>query len=131
VASDSALTTSHSIRLSKLVTGRTYSFYVVSVDAAGNATTNNNSGAYFSFVGVATPIILLVDAYEPVNGSPVIPDSAYTNALTAAGYSFAHWKVSGRLDRRRLQFRSLESLRARLPPALRPATVSSRALADH
>ena len=80
----------------QLVPGQTYSFYVVSADAAGNATTNNNSGAYFSFVGVATPTVLLVDAYEPVNGSPDIPDSTYTNALTAAGFSFAHWKVSAR-----------------------------------
>jgi hypothetical protein len=40
--------------------------------------------------------VLLVDAYEPVNGSPLIPDSTYTNALTSAGYSFAHWKVSAR-----------------------------------
>ena len=89
-------TTSHSVRLTKLVPGQTYYFYVVSADAAGNAATNNNSGAYFSFVGVATPTVLLVDAYDPVDGSPVIPDSTYTNALAAAGFSFAHWKVSER-----------------------------------
>src|SRR5262249_6218594 len=29
-------------------------------------------------------------------GSPVIPDSTYTNALSAAGFTFAHWKVSQR-----------------------------------
>ena len=40
--------------------------------------------------------MLLVDAYDPVSGSPVIPDSTYTNALTAAGFTFAHWKVSER-----------------------------------
>jgi len=90
------LTTAHSIRLSKLVPGQTYSFYVISTDSAGNSSTNNNSGSYFTFVGVATPIVLLVDAYDPVNGSPVIPDGTYTNALAAAGFSFAHWKVSAR-----------------------------------
>jgi hypothetical protein len=95
-ATNSALVTSHSVRLTKLVPGKTYFFYVVATDAAGNASTDNNSGAYFSFVGVATPTVLLVDAYEPVSGSPVIPDSTYTNALAAAGYSFAHWKVSER-----------------------------------
>ena len=91
-----ALVTSHSVRLTKLVPGKTYFFYVVSVDAAGNAANNNNSGAYFSFVGVATPTVLLVDAYQPVTGSPDIPDSTYTNALAATGFSFAHWKVSER-----------------------------------
>ena len=96
MASNSVLSRNHSIRLSSLVAGGAYSFYVVSIDAAGNAGTNNNSGAYFSFVGVATPTVLLVDAYDPVNGSPVIPDGTYTNALAAAGYSFAHWKVSAR-----------------------------------
>ena len=93
---NAALTTTHSIRLGGLAPGQTYSFYVVSTDAAGNAATNNNSGAYFKFVGVAVPTVLLVDAYEPVSGSPDIPDSTYTNALTAAGFSFAHWKVSAR-----------------------------------
>jgi hypothetical protein len=91
-----ALVTSHSVRLTQLLPGKTYFFYVASTDAAGNSATNNNSGANFSFVGVATPTVLLVDAYDPVNGSPVIPDSTYTNALAAAGFSFAHWKVSER-----------------------------------
>ena len=95
-ANNTALTTSHSIRPTKLVPGRTYYFYVVSVDTAGNATTNNNAGAYFSFVGIATPMVLLVDAYDPVDGSPVIPDSTYTVALAATGFGFAHWKVSER-----------------------------------
>jgi len=90
------LTTSHSVRLTKLVPGKAYVFYVSSADVAGNAGTNSNSGAYFTFVGVATPTVLLVDAYEPVNGSPEIPDGTYTNALTSAGFSFAHWKVSER-----------------------------------
>lgn len=93
---NAALTTSHSIRLGGLVPGRTYYFYVVSMDGAGNATTNNNGGAWFKFVAVATPTVLLVDAYDPVEGSPVIPDGTYTNALAAAGYSYAYWKVSQR-----------------------------------
>jgi subtilisin family serine protease len=90
------LTTSHSVRLTKLIPGEVYYFYISSADAAGNIGTNNNSGAFYTFVGVATPIVLLVDAYDPVEGSPVIPDGAYTNALAAAGFSFAHWKVSER-----------------------------------
>jgi hypothetical protein len=93
---NSALVTSHSVRLTKLVPGQTYFFYILSADDAGNAITDNNSGAYFSFVAVPTPTVLLVDAYDPVDGSPVIPDGTYTNALAAAGFSFAHWKVSER-----------------------------------
>ena len=100
-ATNPELTTSHSVRLSKLVAGSVYHFYVSSADTAGNTGTNNNSGMNFSFVGIATPTVLLVDAYEPVSGSPEIPDSTYTNALTAAGFSFAHWKVSQRGSPRR------------------------------
>ncbi len=91
-----ALVTSHSVRLTDLVPGETYHFYIASTDAAGNSATNNNSGGYSSFVGIATPTVLLVDAYDPVDGSPIIPDSTYTNALAAAGFNFAHWKVSER-----------------------------------
>jgi hypothetical protein len=91
-----ALVTSHSVRLTQLIPGATYFFYVSSADAAGNSATDNNGGVYFSFVGIATPTVLLVDAYDPVDGSPVIPDGTYTNALAAAGFSFAHWRVSER-----------------------------------
>jgi len=91
---NSTLTTVHSQRLTELAPGQTYYFYVASADAAGNVATN--SGPYLTFVGVATPMVLLVDAYDPVNGSPEIPDSLYTGALAAAGFSFAHWKVSQR-----------------------------------
>jgi hypothetical protein len=97
---NSTLVTSHSIKLGRLVAGKTYYFYVVSADAAGNTVTNNNSGAWYSFVAVATPTVLLVDDYdtagEEANGSMVIPDSTYTNALAAAGYSYGFWKVNQR-----------------------------------
>jgi serine protease AprX len=93
---NTALVTSHVVRLTRLIPGQTYFFYVGSSDGAGNLITNNNSGAYFSFVGIASPTVLLVDAYDPVDFSPEIPDGTYTNALAAAGFSFAHWKVSAR-----------------------------------
>jgi hypothetical protein len=93
---NSALVTSHAVRLAGLIPGKTYYFYVTSSDAAGNSVTNNNSGGYFVFIGVATPTVLFVDAYAPVDGSPIIPDGAYTNALAAAGFNFAHWKISER-----------------------------------
>ncbi|MBU6410607.1 MAG: fibronectin type III domain-containing protein, partial [Verrucomicrobia bacterium] len=80
--------------------GRTYYFEVSSADPAGNTATDNNAGASFSFVAVPTPTVLLVDDYdsagEQADGSAVIPDGAYTNALTAAGFNYAFWKVNER-----------------------------------
>ncbi|SPE56354.1 Fibronectin type III domain protein (modular protein) [Verrucomicrobia bacterium] len=90
---NAALTTSHIVRLSKLIPGKTYYFLVSSSDEAGNSATNNNSGALFTFIGVATPTVLMVDDYEPDNASPVIGDGTYTNVLAAAGVSYGFWKV--------------------------------------
>ncbi len=73
----------------------------------------------YTFTGVATPTVLLVDAYDTVaeaaNGSTVIPDSAYTNVLAAAGVSYGFWKVND----------------ARLSAARRSATVPGGHLADN
>ena len=95
-----SLVTSHVVKLTKLLPGKTYYFLIVSSDAAGNTATNNNSGAFYTFTGVATPTVLLVDAYdtaaEEANGSTVIPDSAYTNVLASAGVSYGFWKVNAR-----------------------------------
>ena len=97
---NTALVTSHVVKLSQLIPDKTYFFLVVSADAAGNAETDNNSGALFTFIGVATPTVLLVDAYdttaEEANGATVIPDGAYTNVLTSAGISYGFWKVIAR-----------------------------------
>jgi len=97
---DTALVTTHTIRLARLVPGQAYNFFVVSTDEAGNVTTNNNSGAFYSFIAVATPTVLLVDDYdnagEDAAGSTVISDGVYTNALTAAGFSYGFWKVTVR-----------------------------------
>ena len=95
-----ALMTSHVVKLAKLLPGVTYYFTVVSADAATNVGTDNNGGVNYNFVGVATPTVLLVDAYdneaESTAGSTVIPDSSYTNVLAAAGVSFGFWKVTAR-----------------------------------
>ncbi len=97
---NSALVTTHVVKLTRLVTGKLYYFAVSSTDAASNAATDNNSGMYYSFIGLATPTVLLVDAYdtaaEEANGSTVIPDSAYTNVLASAGISYGFWKVTSR-----------------------------------
>lgn len=104
-AANSVLTTTHSVRLRNLVAGRTYYFSVSSTDAAGNAAGSDNSGAYYTFVALPAPTVLLVDAYEQAEGSNLIDDGTYTNALAAAGYSFAVWKV---LDRGSPQLQDLE-----------------------
>lgn len=90
---NSTLTTDHAVTLRRLVPGRTYYYTVGSTDPAGNNTVDNNSGNLFSFIAIATPNILLVDAYEQAEGSAFIEDSAYTNALAASGYSFSVWKI--------------------------------------
>ena len=85
---NSDLVTSHIVRLYNLVPGQTYYFIVGSTDLAGNSTINNNGGSNYSFIGIQTPTVLLVDAYETADGSaPVIPDSSYTNALNATGFN--------------------------------------------
>ena len=95
-----SLVTSHVVKLTGLTPGRTYYYLVVSSDAAGNVAADNNSGANYTFTGLAAPLVLLVDAYdsaaEAANGSTVIPDSAYTNVLAAAGVSYGFWKVNAR-----------------------------------
>jgi hypothetical protein len=97
---NAALVTNHVVKLTRLIPGKTYYFLVGATDAAGNTVTDNNSGSYFVFIGVATPTVLLVDAYDTVaeeaNGATVIPDGAYTNVLSAAGVSYGFWKVNVR-----------------------------------
>ncbi len=94
-----SLVTSHVVKLTGLIPGKTYYYVVVSGDAAGNVTTNNNRANY-TFIGVAAPTVLLVDAYdtaaESANGATVIPDSVYTNVFALAGISYGFWKVNVR-----------------------------------
>jgi len=95
-----ALVTSHAVKLTGLLPEKNYYYLIVSADAAGNTATNNNGGSYYTFIGATTPTVLLVDAYdtaaETALGATVIPDSAYTNVLAAAGISFGFWKVNQR-----------------------------------
>jgi len=97
---NAALVTSHVVKLTRLIPGQTYYYVVGSTDTAGNPATDNNSGADFTFIGLATPTVLLVDAYDTIaeaaDGATVIPDSAYTNVLAAAGISYGFWKVNDR-----------------------------------
>ena len=53
--SSSDLVTSHAIALTDLIGLTTYHFSVTSTDEAGNAATDDNAGAYYSFVTLESP----------------------------------------------------------------------------
>ena len=92
---NSALTTSHALSIDGLVPGRTYYFYVVSVDEAGNAATNSNGGALYSFVAPTVAPLLMIDEYtDAFFGAP--PLSGYTNALNQVGIDYDVWIVANR-----------------------------------
>lgn len=93
LATDSELTTDHSVGLSGLIAGKTYSFNVASTDEAGNATTNNNGGALFSFIAPTVAKVLLVDDYTDLLFE-VPPLSGYTTPLTQLGISYDVWNTS-------------------------------------
>ena len=90
---NSFLRTEHEIDLADLVPGTTYRFAIVAIDAAGNVSTNNNAGQYFTFVPAAPASILLVDAFEPDSLGIIadIPLSTYTSALDQTGVSYDIW----------------------------------------
>src|SRR5262249_13376551 len=92
---NSTRTTSHSLFLGNLVVSNTYYLYVVSADEAGNVTTNNNGGAFYSFVAAPTSDILLVDTYQDPYGffgSP--PLRGYTNVIKQLGVTYDLWTGS-------------------------------------
>ncbi len=99
-ATNSVRVTSHSIKIGGLIPGKTYYFSVSSSDPAGNTVADNNSGSYYSFIAIASPTVLMVDDYDTAGeenvGATVISDGVYTNALTAAGFSYGFWKITER-----------------------------------
>jgi hypothetical protein len=95
VASDSEYVVDHEISLIGLIPGRTYFFKVASTDRAGNASTNSNGGALYTFVAPAPPAVLLVDAFfDDLLIDPPPPIEGYTDALDAIGTSYDLWDVS-------------------------------------
>lgn len=89
-ASSRVLETDHALAVGGLAGGKTYKYFVVSIDEAGNASTNNNNGNFYTFVAPKLKTVLLVDAYEPdvFLDTAFIPLSSYTNALEAAKISY-------------------------------------------
>jgi hypothetical protein len=94
---NSLLTPNHSLTLGNLVQGVSYQYYVVSFDEAGNGSTNNNSGSYFTFVAQPAATVLLVDAYTYTDTGDredePIAVSSYTDALDRTGISYEVWNI--------------------------------------
>lgn len=90
------LTLGHKLELGELISGKTYYFAVISVDAAGNIRTNNNGGTLFSFTATSASTVLLVDDYVYEFGDPFIPLTSYTAALDQTGVSYDVWSTSSR-----------------------------------
>ena len=85
----------HEVTLENLVAGQTYRFYIVTTDRAGNRSTNNNGGAYFTFVARSAAPVLLVDAYtytpDETRDDVEIPVTEYTVALDRTGIDYEVW----------------------------------------
>ncbi|MDB6036740.1 MAG: Fibronectin type domain protein, partial [Verrucomicrobiales bacterium] len=85
------LETEHSLLVKRTTPGVTYQFYVVSTDEAGNASTNNNGGKFYTFVAAGVPTVLLVNNYVSTSESADIPVTVYTDALDQTGVSYEVW----------------------------------------
>jgi hypothetical protein len=89
---NTVLNTNHSVEIGDLVTGKTYYYYVVSADEAGNVATNRPVGSYYSFTAPVTAPLLLVDEYQDtLLGAP--PLTGYTDPLDAIGVKYDVWDV--------------------------------------
>ena len=94
VASSPIQDTTHELSLTNLVVGQAYRFLVISEDEAGNWTTNDNGGLYFTFVPQQPPGILLVNSFgdwvDPIWGLLLSapPLSGYTDALDQLGQPY-------------------------------------------
>jgi hypothetical protein len=79
----------HEIALVNLKPNSVQNFMVVSEDVAGNRTTNDNGGLYFTVTNIQPPDVLLVDTFADYLGLIAAPPlSGYTNALNAIGAAF-------------------------------------------
>lgn len=84
------------VALPDLVTGQTYQCLVVAMDEAGNRSTNDNGGLFFTFTAQPPADVLVVDAYTPdPNGESVdLPVSEYTEPIARMGVPFDVWDVA-------------------------------------
>jgi len=94
---NSAQSLDHDVLVDRLTEGQTYQYFVVSADQAGNTATNDNNGAFFTFVAQPAATVLLVDAYTQTPDAELdsveIGVEAYTVPLDRAGVSYEVWDV--------------------------------------
>ncbi|MFO1496889.1 MAG: S8 family serine peptidase [Verrucomicrobiota bacterium] len=90
------LDTDHEVELQDLTGNATYRFYVVSIDEAGNQSTNDNNGQFYSFVATPAATVLLVDDFGPdlLFDSETVPLSTYTDALDQTHLSYEVWDLT-------------------------------------
>ena len=92
-ASNRFFSVTHAVPVTNVIAGRTYQFRVISEDEAGNRATNDNAGAYFTFVPPHVAPVLLVDSYtDPIFAVP--PLSGYTDALNRTGVTYDVWDAT-------------------------------------
>jgi len=80
--------------LSDLIPGRTYYFYVVSSDSAGNIATNGSPGNFLFICGPLYAACAFGDQYTDSLGLGIPPISGYTAALDQAGVKYDLWSVA-------------------------------------
>lgn len=89
-----AFDTVQQVPLTGLQNNQTYHFAVVATDRAGNRTTNDNGGAYFTFTyALPSNSVLLVDSFRDFEFLGFVlahapPVSGYTDALAQLGMDF-------------------------------------------
>ncbi|MBI3415052.1 MAG: S8 family serine peptidase [Verrucomicrobia bacterium] len=91
---NSALIADHGLTLNGVPPGTTNFFLIISVDEAGNISTNNNSGRLFSVVTRPVPPVLLVDAFNDIILNDLVPVSTYLDGLDATGIKYEVWSVA-------------------------------------
>lgn len=100
VVSDLGLRTRQRLPLPLLNPGETYFFLVVSTDAAGNSTTNDNGGRFFRFIAPRPANALLVYSPEALfaeggllSETPYPEIETWTDTLTSLGLDYEVWNI--------------------------------------
>ena len=86
-------TTRHHVPIEGLHSGVTNWYRLVSGDVAGNLTTDDDEGRFYSFLAASAATVLIVDSYETDGYTQPIPVSTYTAPLEQSQISYDVWNV--------------------------------------
>lgn len=93
---NSTFETTHETPLLNIQLQTGIKYFIVAQDEAGNRSTNNSAGNFFSFTNSQSSQILLIDSYASYLGLIDAPPlSGYTNALNALGVSYQVFDATG------------------------------------